>query len=131
MRHDHDVAGEETLAGGMHESRTVVRACATVRRPVTKSSGAVRALLLHSKQVGFEGALRYPGSEREGREVLSYMDCEVPLPPGKEHPDDVQQPLSGGSTREGMTRMDTEAKQTAGMHGHSMVMQADTVQGLR
>src|SRR5207244_3497029 len=38
-------------------------------------------------------------------------------------------PLSGGSTR-GMTRMDTEAKQTAGMHGHGMVMQADTVQGL-
>src|SRR2546423_8290522 len=29
-----------------------------------------------------------------------------------------------------MTRMDTEAKQTAGMHGHGMVMQADTVQGL-
>ena len=26
--------------------------------------------------------------------------------------------------------MDTEAKQTAGMHGHGMVMQADTVQGL-
>ena len=26
--------------------------------------------------------------------------------------------------------MDTEAKQTAGMHGTGMVMQADTVQGL-
>ena len=29
-----------------------------------------------------------------------------------------------------MTRMDTETKQTAGIHAHSMVMQADTVQGL-
>ena len=29
-----------------------------------------------------------------------------------------------------MTRMDTEAKQTAGMRGNGMVMQADTAQGL-
>jgi hypothetical protein len=42
---------------------------------------------------------------------------------------DGEQPVSGGSTR-GMTRMDTGAEQTAGMHGNGMVMQADTVQGL-
>jgi hypothetical protein len=81
MRHDHDVAREEPLAGGMHETRAVVRVGDSVRRPVTKSSDAVRALLLHLEQVGFEGAPRYLGSDREGREVLSYIDGEVPLPP--------------------------------------------------
>ena len=81
MRHDHDVAREEPLAGGMHETRAVVRVGDTVRRPVTKSSDAVRALLLHLEQVGFEGAPRYLGNDREGREVLSYIDGEVPLPP--------------------------------------------------
>ena len=81
MRHDHDVAREEPLAGGMHETRAVVRVADTVRRPVTKSSDAVRALLLHLEQVGFEGAPRYLGMDREGREVLSYVDGEVPLPP--------------------------------------------------
>jgi Phosphotransferase enzyme family len=81
MRHDHDVAREEPLAGGMHETRSVVRVGDTVRRPVTKSSHAVRALLVHLEQVGFERAPRYLGSDREGREVLSYIDGEVPLPP--------------------------------------------------
>src|SRR5256885_1537589 len=32
MRHDHDVAREEPLAGGMHETRAVVRVGDTVRR---------------------------------------------------------------------------------------------------
>jgi hypothetical protein len=54
MRHDRDVPREEPLAGGMHESRAVVRVGDTVRRPVTKSAHAVRALLLHLEQVGFE-----------------------------------------------------------------------------
>lgn len=70
MGHDHDVAREEPLAGGMHETRAVVRVGDTVRRPVTESSDAVQALLLHLEHVGFEGAPRYLGSDTEGREVL-------------------------------------------------------------
>jgi hypothetical protein len=81
MRHDHDVTREEPLTGGMHAARSVVRVGDTVRRPVTKSSDACRALLLHLEQVDFEGAPRYLGRDREGREVLSYIEGQVPLPP--------------------------------------------------
>lgn len=75
------MGGEEPLAGGMDNTHAVVRVGDTVRRPLTRSSGAVRKLLLHLENVGFEGAPRYLGSDAEGREVLSYIDGEVPLPP--------------------------------------------------
>jgi thiamine kinase-like enzyme len=38
-------------------------------------------LLLHLEQVGFDGAPRYLGTDGEGRDVLSYIDGRVPLPP--------------------------------------------------
>lgn len=65
----------------MDDTHAVVRVGDTVRRPVTQWSGAVRALLRHLEKVGFEGAPRYLGSDEQGREVLSYMDGQVPLPP--------------------------------------------------
>jgi len=53
----------------------------TVRRPTTPSSDAIRALLLHLEQAGFEGAPRYLGTDDQGRQVLSYIEGQVPLPP--------------------------------------------------
>jgi serine/threonine protein kinase len=75
------VTKEEPLLGGMHSTHAVVRVGDTVRRPLTESSGAVRALLLHLEKVGFDGAPRYLGRDGEGRDVLSYIDGQVPLPP--------------------------------------------------
>jgi hypothetical protein len=75
------VTREEPLLGGMHSTHAVVRVGDTVRRPLTESSGAVQALLLHLEKVAFDGAPRYLGRDREGRDVLSYIDGQVPLPP--------------------------------------------------
>jgi hypothetical protein len=75
------VTREEPLLGGMHSTHAVVRVGDTVRRPLTEASGAVQALLLHLEKVGFDGAPRYLGRDREGRDILSYIDGQVPLPP--------------------------------------------------
>jgi serine/threonine protein kinase len=72
---------EEPLVGGMHSTHAVVRVGDTVRRPRTESSRAVRALLLHLEKVGFDGAPRYLGTDDDDRDVLSYIDGQVPLPP--------------------------------------------------
>jgi len=58
----------------------VVRVGNTVRRPTTASSDAIRALLLHLEQAGFDGAPRYLGTDEQGRQVLSYIEGEVPPP---------------------------------------------------
>ena len=65
----------------MHSTHAVVRVGDTVRRPLTESSHAVRALLLHLEKVGFDGAPCYLGRDGEGRDVLSYVEGQVPLPP--------------------------------------------------
>jgi Ser/Thr protein kinase RdoA (MazF antagonist) len=72
---------EEPLVGGTHGTHAVVRVGDTVRRPRTESFRAVRALLRHLEEVGFDGAPRYLGTDGDGRDVLSYIDGEVPLPP--------------------------------------------------
>ena len=62
----------------------VVRVGDTVRRPVGPHSPLVHALLTHLESIGFEGAPRFLGIDRAGREVLSYVDGEVagrPRPP--------------------------------------------------
>jgi Ser/Thr protein kinase RdoA (MazF antagonist) len=81
MRHDHDVTREEPLTGGMDDTHAVVRVGDTVRRPRAASSAAVQALLLHLEEMGFAGAPRYLGSDAQGRDVLSYIEGQVPLPP--------------------------------------------------
>jgi len=65
----------------MDNAGAVVRVGDTVRRPARGSSPAVRALLLHLEDVGFEGAPRYLGSDEHDREVFSYVEGEAPLPP--------------------------------------------------
>jgi hypothetical protein len=74
---------EEWLAGGMDSGGRVVRVGDTVRRPIKRAgpAAAVRGLLVHLEEVGFEGAPRYLGIDDRGREVLSFIDGQVPLPP--------------------------------------------------
>jgi hypothetical protein len=70
---------EVPLEGGTDPASRVVRIGETVRR--SPGPPAVRPLLLHLERVGFEGAPRHLGEDEQGREVLSYVEGDVPLPP--------------------------------------------------
>jgi hypothetical protein len=59
----------------------VVRIGATVRRPHQESSARVAGYLRHLEGVGFEGAPRYLGQDAQGRDVLTYLEGEVPGDP--------------------------------------------------
>jgi Ser/Thr protein kinase RdoA (MazF antagonist) len=75
------VTDESALVGGMDPSAGVVRVGDTVRRPARSSSAATRALLQHLEAVGFEGAPRFLGVDEQGRDVLTFVEGDVPLPP--------------------------------------------------
>jgi hypothetical protein len=72
---------EQVLVGGMDARYAPVRVGDTVRRAAGSSRAAVRDLLLHLEAVGFDGAPRYLGTDAEGREVLTWIEGDVPLPP--------------------------------------------------
>jgi hypothetical protein len=77
QRKDWLVDSEEQLAGG-NLSGAVVRVGQTVRRPVGRWTPAVHALLTHLEAVGFDGAPRVMGIDEQGREILEFIDGEVP-----------------------------------------------------
>jgi Phosphotransferase enzyme family len=72
---------EVHLDGGTANRGLVLRVGDTVRRPSPPGAGAVHALLRHLENVGFEGAPRYHGEDEEGREVLGFIDGDVPIAP--------------------------------------------------
>jgi hypothetical protein len=72
---------EVELAGGTANRGLVLRVGDTVRRPRPAAAAAVHALLQHLEKEGFDGAPRYLGEDDHGREVLSYIDGDVPTPP--------------------------------------------------
>lgn len=75
-----NVAGV-TLRGGWESAP--VRVGDTVRRRSGRWTPAVHALLSHLETVGFDEAPRVLGVDRQGREVLSYIEGEAgayPLP---------------------------------------------------
>lgn len=74
-------SGGEVLRGGTSNDGLVVRVDGTVRRPQTRASPAVHALLRHLEDQGFDGAPRYLGEDEQGREVLSYVEGDVPTLP--------------------------------------------------
>jgi hypothetical protein len=80
-RDDGGMVMEEPLEGGFGNLGAVVRVGDTIRRPPRQSTAAVRALLLHLHDCGFEGAPRYLDTDDQGREVLDFVAGEVPLPP--------------------------------------------------
>lgn len=67
---------EQPLGGG--QTHGIVRIGATVRRPLHSRSGYVHALLRHLEHAGFDGAPRFLGIDEHGREILTFIDGEVP-----------------------------------------------------
>lgn len=59
----------------------VVRIGDTVRRPRQESSERVADYLRHLEAAGFEGTPRYLGIDAQGRDVLTYLDGDVPGSP--------------------------------------------------
>lgn len=70
---------EQALVGGMDPTRGVIRVGDTVRRPGMRVP--VRALLRHLEAVGFTGAPRYLGIDERARDVVSWVEGDVPVPP--------------------------------------------------
>jgi hypothetical protein len=61
----------------------VVRVGGTVRRPHQPQSLAVAAYLDHLERAGFDGSPRYLGRDDAGRDVLSFLDGDVPGDPAE------------------------------------------------
>jgi aminoglycoside phosphotransferase (APT) family kinase protein len=72
---------EEPLAGGIANLGKVVRVGDTVRRPASPFTDAIYALFAHLHDVGFDGVPRPIGRDDRGREMLSYVEGDVPIPP--------------------------------------------------
>lgn len=72
---------EHVLTGGTSNRGLVVRVGRTVRRPQTRASPAVHALLRHLQDQGFDGAPQHLGEDEHGREVLSFVEGDVPTAP--------------------------------------------------
>ena len=68
---------EKPLIGGW-VTAGVVRVVETVRRPIGPSAPFVHALLSHLEEVGFDGSPRLLGIDEQDREVLTYLDGDVP-----------------------------------------------------
>lgn len=62
-------------------TEAVVRVGKTVRRPAQPQSAAVADYLQHLHAVGFDGAPRFLGRDRSGRDVLDYLEGDVPGDP--------------------------------------------------
>lgn len=67
---------ELPLTGGL--TRGVVRIGDRVRRPPTPNSPFMHAVLRHLEAVGFEAAPRSLGCDEAGRDLVSYIEGEVP-----------------------------------------------------
>ncbi|MEO8246157.1 MAG: phosphotransferase [Chloroflexota bacterium] len=72
---------EQVLVGGMDSRYAPVRIGDTVRRHPGSSRHSVRALLAHLEAEGFDGVPRFLGVDEEDREIVAWIDGEVPLPP--------------------------------------------------
>jgi hypothetical protein len=70
---------EERLPGGFVND--VIRVGATVRRTPGERAAYVRELLQHFEASGWPGAPRHLGTDERGREVLSYVEGQVPWEP--------------------------------------------------
>jgi hypothetical protein len=68
---------EIALSGG-RTTAGVVRIVDTVRRPPKANSAFVRRLLTHLAARGFDSVPRFLGSDCSGREILSFIEGEVP-----------------------------------------------------
>ena len=74
-----DATSVELPKGDVTEG--VVRVGATARRPRQAQSPFVEAYLRHLEAVGFDGAPRFLGVDDRGRDVLDYVEGDVPGAP--------------------------------------------------
>ncbi len=65
----------------MGSGGAVVRIGDTVRRPVRPHTATVASFLRHLESLGFAGAPRVLGIDEQGREMLTYIEGDVGLPP--------------------------------------------------
>ena len=72
-----DESSEIPLAGG-RQTQGIVRVGDTVRRPTGPNSRFVHDLLRYLEASGFSGAPRLLGVDERGREILSFVEGEVP-----------------------------------------------------
>lgn len=72
---------EIPLPGGMGSGGAVVRVGDTVRRPLRPHSASVGSFLRHLHEVGFDGAPQVLGVDDRQREILTYLDGDVGVPP--------------------------------------------------
>ncbi|BBH68278.1 hypothetical protein ACTI_49630 [Actinoplanes sp. OR16] len=72
------------LAGGLVSD--VVRVGETVRKSPPRDPEFVRALLRHFERHDWPGAPRFLGTDDRGREMLGFIDGDVPWQPGHEPP---------------------------------------------
>jgi thiamine kinase-like enzyme len=68
----------ETLLSGGRTNLELIRIGNTVRRPLRPNSEFVQALLAHLRQNGFEFAPQPLGIDEKAREVLSFIEGDVP-----------------------------------------------------
>jgi hypothetical protein len=74
--------GEEiVLAGGVANAGAVVRVGDTVRRPARPTTASTQALFAHVRAAGFRGVPEPLGTDDRGRETLSFIPGDVPVPP--------------------------------------------------
>lgn len=81
MRHHAGMTDEWPLVGGMDSRYAPIRVGDTVRRSAGSERTAVTELLLHLEATAFDGAPRHLGFDDRGRETLTWIDGDVPLPP--------------------------------------------------
>jgi hypothetical protein len=68
---------EIPLTGGWVTSG-VVRVGDTVRRPPAPNAALVHRILAHLEEIGFESTPRFLGFDAQGREVLTFIEGDVP-----------------------------------------------------
>ncbi|WP_323671351.1 phosphotransferase [Candidatus Poriferisodalis multihospitum] len=73
--------GEELLSGGLANAGAVVRSGPHVLRPATPYTPSIHRFLASLERSGFEGASVPVGLDPDGRERLSFIDGDVPVPP--------------------------------------------------
>jgi len=77
--HDFDIMGENELKlGGGQSAQSIVRIGDTVHRSMAQNSAFVHSILLYLEENDFPYAPRFLGVDREGREILSFIEGEVP-----------------------------------------------------
>ena len=82
-------SGEIPLVGG-RSTPGVVRVGNTVRRPMGPNAPFVHELLRYLERVGFDGAPRLLGIDEQGREVLSFVEGEVPHDHAEYRPSEIR-----------------------------------------